>query len=407
MFFCASAILMAGCTSPVDIGRVSGDSEDGMTEGIDSGSVKVPVEESDLTGDGDVVISIEKYPWLYVSGVRFPDGHDWQGDLGSDAGGGVLFLMRDSEVIAEVDIGDGNCVSVDADMHRIIDGHLYTDYSTASETVVKEDGVELFRFSGREMVRSMYVKDGRVYTLGVPRSGSGWTFRRDGTEILSREGELVGGLYEDGGSLFFSYADPGGMMFGNTYYVVRDGTPIELDIDGDRMYLSDIRVIDGEPEYVYSLSGSTGKYFHTADGDGQLSKSVNAPTFGDAWICYDGEDRFVWGSLDASMGLWRGYDREECVTGKIMAVSVHAGDYIFVSADSSGNPTGINRDGEVSAWPDGYDFIYDGCTATNTSHRAVGMVDRSYGNRPTMWLDGEITEFDFNGYFTQFDYQRD
>ena len=91
----------------------------------------------------------------YVTGIEYPAGYDWMPDLGNNAEGAVLFLMREENRILEIPVGYDNCVSADADMHRCIDGHLYTDFSTDQETVIKKDGAEIFRFFGREMIIGM------------------------------------------------------------------------------------------------------------------------------------------------------------------------------------------------------------------------------------------------------------
>ena len=37
-------------------------------------------------------------------------------------------------------VGEEYHISPDPDMHRVIEGHLYTDYSTDKETIIKKDG---------------------------------------------------------------------------------------------------------------------------------------------------------------------------------------------------------------------------------------------------------------------------
>ena len=128
-----AVIAHPGC-GPVELDQI----QDGAENGISGGDT-----------DDDIQMMPKD---RYVTGVEYPDGYDWMADLGSDADGAVLFLMNGDERIVELPVGYDSCISADADMHRCIDGHLYTDFSTDRETVIKMDGIELLRYPGREMI---------------------------------------------------------------------------------------------------------------------------------------------------------------------------------------------------------------------------------------------------------------
>ena len=204
---CLLTAAFCSCRGPVELGS----------------SFSGPQSWDSQDGTGEMVRKTR-----YITGIEYPQGYNWMPDLGSNAEGAVLFLMKEDERVLEIPVGYGHCVSADADMHRCIDGHLYTDFSTDQETVVKKDGVEMFRFFGREMIICMLDRDDGIHTLGQPRSGTGWVYRRNGEIILYKgSGQILHGLYMDGESICFSYMDPietsGGVR--NLYYTVKDGSP--------------------------------------------------------------------------------------------------------------------------------------------------------------------------------------
>ena len=125
----------------------------------------------------------EEHVWL--TAVRFPDGFAWDLDTCAVDGEVWIDLYRDGEMVRSQPAG----ASVHPDMHRYTGGHLYTDWSTDTETVLSRDGAELFRFEGREAIRGFLVREDGVHTLGQDRDGSGFTYRiqdRDGSGFTYR-----------------------------------------------------------------------------------------------------------------------------------------------------------------------------------------------------------------------------
>ena len=148
---------------------------------------------------------------VYLTAVRFPDGYAWDLDTCAVNGEVWIDLYRDGERVRSIPAG----ASVHPDMHRYVGGHLYTDYSTASETVLSSDGAELFRFEGRESLRGFLVLEDGVHTLGQDRDGDGFTYRIEGRTVFRSEtGEVMGGLDESGA--------PGGALttFGEDVFYV-------------------------------------------------------------------------------------------------------------------------------------------------------------------------------------------
>ena len=132
---------------------------------------------------------------VYLTAVRFPDGYAWDLDTCAVDGEVWIDLYRDGERVRSIPAG----ASVHPDMHRYVGGHLYTDYSTATETVLSRDGAELFRFEGREALQGFLVREDGVHTLGQDRDGDGFTYRIEGRTVFRSEtGEVLGSLDEPG-----------------------------------------------------------------------------------------------------------------------------------------------------------------------------------------------------------------
>lgn len=200
----------------------------------------------------------EHTPHCYLSAVEFSQGYNWKRD---SAGGQVpcrIVLFRDGERVLELPVGE-NGPSADPDMHRIAGGHLYTDFSTEEgETLIARDGIELFRYPGRESIRGFFVSpEGRVHTLGQNRLGQGFSYRIDGEEVFARStGTLLGGggsgpllrsgaLSRDGdGGVCFTFGTGAGH-----WWIWSEGKIREVPLEGLKT-LYDLRPVRGSPVAV-------------------------------------------------------------------------------------------------------------------------------------------------------------
>ena len=148
---------------------------------------------------------------VYLTAVRFPDGFAWDLDTCAVEGSVWIDLYRDGGLVRSIPAG----ASIHPDMHRYVGGHLYTDYSTDSETVISRDGTELFRFDGREALRGFLVREDGIHTLGQDRDGDGFTYRIDGRTVFRSEtGAILGSPDTPGatGGAFTEYGE-------DVYYV--------------------------------------------------------------------------------------------------------------------------------------------------------------------------------------------
>ncbi|MCD8208294.1 MAG: hypothetical protein LUD72_10190 [Bacteroidales bacterium] len=383
VFFFLSVALVCMCGDPILM-------EDGerrdyvIAHPIDSVGVGIPGKEP----DGPKT--------LYVTGVEYPEGVDWQGDIGYDISGSTLFLMKDGEKIVELPVGYDNCVAIDADMHRCIDGRLYTDFSTDYETVVKVDGVEAYRYSGREMVKSMCVSDSVIHTLTVPRDGSEvWTYRRDGVMVSSSNGNLLGGLYVDNGDVIFSYE------LNNTYYMSVNGSLSTISPPSGTQKVFAARRIDGTMNLI-AADGSNNLV--ALEAGKQITVLGMYATYYeiDFGIGYDGDGRFYVGNLSDVALMKRENVTLANKNGSFVGFDLSGNSYFYVITYNSTQTIGCS--GEESPWPDGMELMYDTCLGTDGYDYTIALINRDEGNAPTLWQNGAVTDCGFNGFFTHVDY---
>ena len=204
----------------------------------------------------DSIASAPSGEHVYLTAVRFPDGYAWDLDTCAVDGEVWIDLYRDGERVRSIPAG----ASVHPDMHRYVGGHLYTDYSTAAETVVSRDGAELFRFEGREALRGFLVREDGIHTLGQDRDGDGFTYRIDGRIVYRSEtGMLLGspdGAGAPGGALteygeddvFYACCLP--TERGKEYHVMRNAERFRTFPIGDGT--REILVVDGIVSRVQS-----------------------------------------------------------------------------------------------------------------------------------------------------------
>ena len=169
-------------------------------------------------------------PHLYVCGVRYPDSYDWRRDEQKGRVACTLFLLKDDEPVLEIPVGEATHTASDSDMHRILRGHLYSDYISDCESFVLKDGEIVYSVKTREYVHSMILRGEEVLSLCRKCDGSGWTLRADGSELSSGQGNLLHGLcYVDGTPQGSIYEDGAGRSF---HFVTLSGQTISYWVDG-------------------------------------------------------------------------------------------------------------------------------------------------------------------------------
>ena len=319
---------------------------------------------------------------FFVSAVRCSPGYDWRRDIAYGAYQGELVLYRNGKPEVTVAIGEENGASADPDMHHIIGGHLYTEYSTPTETIIGMDGTELLRFGGREFLKGLIVKGGDIHTLSQRRSGQGFSYRINGECVVERaEGTIFGSmgdpaygpcgaLYECGGRMCFAYSVRSGST--SRCYTVEDGVERAVSRTGTGAVL-DVKVI---PTGTVSISEnqfgrvwSSGRIW--ADGYGYV-------------ICGDCRPQAAITERTAAYHSDRGVFKDLGVAGSL----------VFYLDDG---PVVIDR----TELDENYYLFSNADIALLGSEAVMALTPRGDGSPSVMRGEKKIMEFgDLNGFLT-------
>ena len=342
---------------------------------------------------------------VYVSAVIVPDDYDWHRDTACGAASCSLILIRDGTPCLSIPTGAAAEVSTDPDTHHLIGGHLYTEYSTVSETVIRRDGEELVRYGGREVLVGLLVDSTGVYTLGRNRDSDGFCFRRNGESLLRQDSGLVfgdfckssygrtGALYRDGGAVCFCYRNS------ISCYVVRNGisSPVNLDFSPSRVM--DLHFYDSN---AYSIADM--QFMIVAKGPGgRMNLLTGSSAYRDLEI-YRGEDCVWWHGSNSDSG-----GSTVCTELLSNRKLTFAGDNNFLYHDGesvfavgSGHGMLMVQDGSsgiIFGRDSTYLFSRD-CAVSCGGELYVLVNPKEHDETPYLWKDGEERFFMLNGFLT-------
>ncbi|MGN0189917.1 MAG: hypothetical protein ACI395_10415 [Candidatus Cryptobacteroides sp.] len=386
-------VLAAGCYGPVESGR------------------DFPLRDPAAGAEGEdnpASDSGVKWKSLYVTGVEYPPGFPWRYHIGTPPKGTVLFLMKDGRRIVELEVDEAGEIGAEADMHRCIDGHLYTDYSSATETVLKKDGEELFRFQGREMIASMLVTNGDVHILSVPRSGSGWVYRKNGEVLLYKSvGALMPyGLHLDGDSVCFAYEDRVPSSSGDVlkYFYVTDGVAKSVDVPDDVVTVEDVLVTGGEVLHIAFRKNIRPAVLAKGLDGRAYDLSLNETMSGCRFFEDKGEIfTFAYARVGESetAGFWKMTERVASYHPSLEAVAWDSDgtDVYAVCAERGAGEASFYKNSGSLNFGTGCCSFYPGTVAVCDGRYCVATA-RIKDLKPALWMDGGLTEYDFNGVFT-------
>lgn len=345
----------------------------------------------------------------YVTAMDYPDGYDWRADREKGTVKCSLVVFADGVPMMKIPVGDAYQTSSDADMHRIIDGHIYTDYSTASETVIKKDGQEIIRYPGREMICGMLVEQGQVYTIGHPRSGEGFTYRRDGETLLEKSsGRTFSRLYRDNDSICFAYCEHIRAADGpvERYYSVVNGRPSQAALREDVRKVWDVVSCDGQVCYVASVIGVQSpvlvygemmSVLETPQGMNVVTARISSS---EKTLCVEG--LLASHGLPLASILWTGNSPLHIFNnGMTISSWCLQGDGVFcvLNPDYPFAKGKIYRCGEAFELPLGYVSMSGNSTAVIDGILHAGLSSVSL-ERPVIWKDGILDTLNVNGFIT-------
>lgn len=338
----------------------------------------------------------------YVTVVDYPDGYDWRSDPGGTEAACSLAVFADGVPFLRVPVGERHEVSADPQRHRVIGGHLYTDWTDGTVTVIKKDGREMFRYDAAETVARMLVRDGVIHTLNLT-SGGGFTYRVDGKEVLRRDdARLFGHLDLCDGKVCFCFSRSVNDATGVTerYYSVTDGVVEMMELNG---HVHDVRVYeDGVCALVSESEGMMPMLVRGASEERPgifLSGEVtNAGFLGTDAMCVS--LRFLlYPDSSPVTALWYGGDMWRRSPKGMPAVAACASrEGMCMVCNPHGTDAGvICVDTETYQMPSGYGIRGRNPVAYGEKGVTVGLSSDS-GGPPAIWMNGTVKVLNANGY---------
>ena len=343
----------------------------------------------------------------YVTCFDYPDGYDWRTDPEKGAVKCSLVVFADGLPMMKIPVGDAYEVSSDPDMHRMINGHLYTDYSTDSETVIKRDGKTILRYPGREIICGLIVHEDTIHTLGHCRHGSGFTYRKNGEVVLEKSsGRTFGRLQLEGDIISFAFIETiisdGGPI--ERYYRYSDGKVTQAALRDDVRKVWDIITYKGAICYIATLTGVDNPVLFKNDQMNAMTMPSGTNPL--SFRMMVGEDGVFWEGLLVSSGkevssaLW--LDAGYCIPFRESMVANSccvSGDGICCALNPALYGGVIYRAGEAYSMPEGYTVMGAGCGAVANGMYYVGLSSLN-GGVPEIWCDGKIETLDVCGYIS-------
>lgn len=327
---------------------------------------------------------------VYYCAVRFPDGYDWQRDTAYGSVPFELLLYRDFEPILTLPSGPDACFVPDPDRHHLAGGHLYTERMADGQTRIGRDGVELFRFPGREYLVGLLEDGEDLYTLSRPAKGDGFTFRRNGDVLLRQPsgtpfGSLTdpsygpsGALYRDQEQVCFCYASGKGPQ--QTFHAVRDGQAKQMEELSPGTSVLDLKLIRGQAVAL------------RPDFRGERLSE------GRLWV--SGQAFAVTGRFSDGAGWYSGYMKDggapERLCREEAALYVASGRAAAVSADAAGDVRWYGPESGRESLS--CHFFTPACAAFLPGAPWLALTPRDTRHRPFVRSGTRVHEVDVNGY---------
>ena len=319
-----------------------------------------------------------------------------------------MVVYADGRQIMKVPVGDEYETGSDPDMHRMIGGHLYTDYSTADETVIRKDGVQVFRYPGRESMCGIAVSGEDIYTLGQNRTGEGFSLRRNGVVQVAREyGSVMGTLRQENDSISFVFSENITSSEGSLerYYAVRNGKVSQIALRDDIKKVWDVLCCADQEIYAATLVGVTYPVLFKGGKMSAISLPKNATLLS---MSLSGSSQDLTAEIIYTSGsgiytmLWKNgaplltFPKDRTVSSRLIQED---GMCCVLNPPQSALTGLIYRSGELHDMPEGYS-----CVGSNAICMANGILNvglSSYdGSAPVVWKDGEIEKLNINGYIS-------
>lgn len=345
----------------------------------------------------------------YAVGVDYPAGYDWISDVEKGSVRCSLVVFANGVPMLKIPVGDDHEISADPDMHRMIGGSLYTDFSTSDRTVVKKDGKFLFEYPAREAIVDAAAAGDDLYTLGQSRTGKGFAFRRNGEVLLERSsGYAFPDVFpcESGGYAFaFCETVDSQKEPVERYYLYADGKVSQVAVREDIRKVWDVVLHDGKVCCVATLTGITGPVLIAGDEMTVLEMPVSSRMEGCRFVC--GERLYIEGLVSPKgkamySVLWEGANIVKAFGPGYAVSGVGAwGDALSCVLNSPMRLMDgiIYRCGESIKMPRGYMSMGGKTLEMIDGILYVGLTSTD-GDGAAVWIDGDMKPLKINGFIS-------
>ena len=380
---------MASC-SLTELGTTQKDDYNGVWTGP---SISPPASSKSIT---------------YVSAFNYPRDYDWIADPDRGAVKCSLVVFREGVPILKVPVGDEYMVGPDPDMHRIVGGHLYTDYSTDEMTIIKKDGKPLIEYPRAEMICDFQVVNENVHTLGHSRSGNGFSYRINGKVVLERDsGYTFERIAIEDSTISVAFSEQIASSSGTIerYYVMTNGKVSQVALRDDIKKVWDVATYRGEVVYLASLTGVSAPVLVYKNGMMALSMPMLLTLVSCRMNVLPG-GIFVEGVVadgnQVQSVIWDADSWFTLFQKGLTFSAVCMGDDVVHCALNPASGTGaglIYRGGEKLSMPLGYACMSRSAMDFSSGMLSVGLSSL-IGGKPILWVDGQTKELDVNGYIS-------
>ena len=354
---------------------------------------------------------------VLVSAVEFPEDYDWQRDTAFGQVDGKILLLRNGERVLEIPAGPSGRASTDPDMHHLVDGHLYTEYTDGSHTYVSRDGESLYTFDGREYLRGLLPLDGKLYTLSQRKDGNGFVLRCDGQTLLDKDNGLVlksfrdypdrqsGALYENEGHVCFHYSK--GQEQEKLWYSVQDLVESQIYVyDGE---LLDARYFGDDLCVVSALSGR-GLQMTVGRHQDVVQKAAN-PSLSGVSLVKSGQDVLAVGRIkyiqpgktSLQTCIWSSSGIQAYVDGAYRFVMDAENNIYMYGSDGNGGTEILDSHCERVSTIGGMVPYSRRVAAMLGSRMYLALAPADSSGRTILWSRGKETELILNGFLTDMD----
>ena len=343
----------------------------------------------------------------YVTAFDYQEGYDWKADTDNGNIKCSLTVFANDVPVMKIPVGKEYEVSSDPDMHRILGGHLYTDYSTEHETVIKKDGQELFRYEGREMILDMIIFGTDIFTLGCPRRGDGLIFRKNGIAEFQKESAAPIGkiqISEDGISFAYREMVQAADKTLERYWLFQDGQPRQVAVRDDIRKVWDIILHEGNICYLAEMTGIEQPVLVKGDKLSALDTPSGTDTITGRMFSAGGsiatELIYTYNHIYYSSGIWLDAKQHMLFNTGVTISGICTWDKGIYCILNSGNGHGggtIFRCGETMNAPAGYTMMGNNPICVTDGILRIGLSSLT-GGKPIIWKDGITLELDVNGY---------